>query len=105
MSSNDNPLEAIREAVINALMHRDYFFTGSNIYFYIYSNRIEVINPGGLFKLKYEELGKRASRRNELIADLFFRAGFGEKMGGNILTMPFQRNSSGFIQSSHTILN
>jgi len=81
------PLEAIREAVINAVMHRDYFFTGSNIYLYIYSNRIEVINPGGLFGLKYEELGKRASRRNELIADLFFRIGFGEKMGSGIARM------------------
>ncbi len=81
------PLEALREAIINAVMHRDYFFTGSNIYFYIYSDRIEVINPGGLFKLKYEELGKRASRRNELIADLFFRVGFGEKMGSGITRM------------------
>jgi len=81
------PLEAIREAVINAVMHRDYFFTGSNIYLYIYSNRIEVINPGGLFKIKYEELGRRASRRNELIADLFFRVGFGEKMGSGITRM------------------
>jgi len=43
-----------------------------------------VISPGGLFKLKYEELGKRASRRNELIADIFFRVGFGEKMGSGI---------------------
>ena len=81
------PLEAIREAVINAVMHRDYFFTGSNIYLYIYSNRIEVTNPGGLFKLRYEDLGKRASRRNELIADLFFRVGFGEKMGSGITRM------------------
>jgi ATP-dependent DNA helicase RecG len=78
------PLEAIREAVINAVMHRDYFFTGSNIYLYIYSNRIEVISPGGLFKLKYEELGTKASRRNELVADLFFRIGLGEKMGSGI---------------------
>ena len=78
------PLEAIREAIINAVMHRDYFFTGSNIYLYIYSNRAEVISPGGLFKLRYEELGKRASRRSELIADLFFRIGFGEKMGSGI---------------------
>lgn len=81
------PLEAIREAIINAAMHRDYFFTGSNIYLYIYSNRIEVISPGGLFKLRYEDLGKRASRRNELIADLFFRVGFGEKMGSGITRM------------------
>jgi len=82
--TTEYPLEAIREAVINAVMHRDYFFTGSNIYVYIYSNRIEVINPGGLFKIKYGDLGKRASRRNELIADLFFRVGFGEKMGSGI---------------------
>ncbi|MBL7197411.1 MAG: putative DNA binding domain-containing protein [Candidatus Omnitrophica bacterium] len=81
------PLEALREAIINAVMHRDYFFTGSNIYLYIYSNRIEVINPGGLFRLKYGELGKRASRRNELIADLFFRVEFGEKMGSGITRM------------------
>jgi ATP-dependent DNA helicase RecG len=78
------PLPALREAVINAVMHRDYLFTGSNIYVHIYSNRIEVISPGGLFKIRYEDLGKRASRRNEIIADLFYRVGFGEKVGSGI---------------------
>jgi len=81
------PTEAIREGVINAIMHRDYFEKGGNIYLNIYSDRVEIINPGGLFKITKKELGKRASRRNEIIANLFHRIEFGEKLGSGIKRM------------------
>ncbi len=44
------PLRAIEEAIVNALMHRDYFFKGANVSLYIYDDRLEVVSPGGLPK-------------------------------------------------------
>lgn len=82
------PMEAIREAVHNALMHRDYFFESSNITVNIFDDRMEISNPGGLVKgLSIEDLGKRSVRRNRLIADSFQRIGFVEKIGSGINRM------------------
>lgn len=82
------PLDAIREAVINAATHRDYFYDTSHIYVHIFSDRIEIENPGGLFKgLTIEDLGKHSVRRNRLIAELFFRAGYIEKVGSGMIRM------------------
>lgn len=78
----DYPYEALREAVVNAVTHRDYFYDASHIYIHMYPNRIEIENPGGLYKgLTIENLGKRSIRRNRLVADLLHRAGFIERVG------------------------
>jgi len=42
------PLWALRELVMNAIMHRDYE-SNAPIYIYEFSDRIEIINPGGLY--------------------------------------------------------
>ena len=58
----DYPITAVREAILNALIHRDYskYTEGMPIQILMYPNRIEIINPGGLYgRLKIEELGKR----------------------------------------------
>ncbi|MBU4484957.1 putative DNA binding domain-containing protein, partial [bacterium] len=82
------PTVAIREALINAVMHRDYLYDSSHIYMHIYSDRIEIENPGGLFKgLTVADLGKRSVRRNRLIAELFFRSGYIEMVGSGINRM------------------
>ncbi len=78
----DYPLAALREAVINAVAHRDYQYDGSHIYIHMYPDRIDIESPGGLYLgLTVENLGTRSVRRNRLIADLLHRARFIEKVG------------------------
>lgn len=82
------PMRALREAITNAVMHRDYFEMGANVFVEIYDDRIEIVNPGGLPKgLNPEELGSRRVRRNQLIADLLQRIGYIEKAGTGIRRM------------------
>jgi ATP-dependent DNA helicase RecG len=44
----DYPQEAIREAIVNALVHRDYMLSGTDIELLIFDNRIEIVSPGRL---------------------------------------------------------
>lgn len=82
------PMRALREAITNAVMHRDYFEAGANVFVEIYDDRVEISNPGGLPKgLSKEELGTRSVRRNPLIADLLHRIALIEKAGTGIRRM------------------
>ena len=76
------PTEAIREALLNALVHRDYSFSGS-ISVNIYSDRIEIISLGGLVSgLTIEAVMMGASQpRNEKLASLFYRMKLIESYG------------------------
>jgi ATP-dependent DNA helicase RecG len=68
----DYPLEAIREAVVNAISHRDYTIAVTDIELSIYSNRLEVISPGRLpntVTVEKMRAGYRASR-NELMKEI-----------------------------------
>lgn len=79
------PLDAIREALINAVSHRDYLKTGSHTTVEIFDDRIEISNPGGLPKgLTAKEFGKKAVRRNQIIASLLQRVDLVENMGTGI---------------------
>jgi len=79
------PFEALREAVLNAVIHRDYFEKGANIMVEIFADRLEITSPGGLPKgLKPEDFGKRSVLRNPNIANLFQRIEYIEKMGTGI---------------------
>lgn len=58
------PIKAIREIILNALIHRDYSIHTENdpIRLTIFDDRIEISNPGGLYgRLSLEELGKTHS--------------------------------------------
>ena len=79
----DYPLPAIREACINALIHRDYM-DSAEIQIKIYDDHMWFWNPGGLPDgITIEDLKKEhASRpRNKLIAMTFYYAGLIERWG------------------------
>ena len=68
----DYPLEAVREAIINAIVHRDYSISVTDIELSIYSDRLEVISPGRLpntVTVEKMKQGYRASR-NELMKEV-----------------------------------
>ena len=82
------PPAALREAITNATMHRDWFNEGSNVFVEIFRDRIEVSNPGGLpTGMLPSDLGHKSVRRNPLIADLLHRIEYIEKAGTGILRM------------------
>jgi len=82
------PPAALREAITNAVMHRDWFNEGANVFVEIYADRIEVSNPGGLPSgMLPSDLGRKSVRRNPLIADLLHRIEYIEKAGTGIRRM------------------
>ena len=79
------PANALREAITNAVIHRDWFVDGANIFVEIYTGRIKVVSPGSLPPgVSLADLGSKSVHRNALIADLLHRVGFIEKAGTGI---------------------
>lgn len=68
----DYPIPAIREAILNALVHRDYSIhtEGMPIQLIMFEDRIEIRNPGGIYgRIKIDQLGKvQPYTRNPVIA-------------------------------------
>lgn len=81
----DYPEDAIREALLNAIVHRDYSFSGSTL-INIYLDRLEIISLGGLVPgLSLEAAMMGASQpRNEKLAALFYRLKLIEAYGTGI---------------------
>lgn len=85
----DYPDKAIEEALINALIHRDYLMPGAEIHIDMYDDRLEISNPGGMFdegqQIQERDLRKIPSRtRNPIIADIFDRMNYMERRGSGI---------------------
>ncbi|MCP4664690.1 MAG: hypothetical protein GY856_55625 [bacterium] len=83
------PDEVLREAVLNAVAHRDYQ-PASQVRIFFYDDRIEVINPGELLnRLTVESirLGGISQKRNPLIASLLARLDQRENLGYGIPEM------------------
>ena len=68
----DYPITAIREAIINALVHRDYSIhtEGMPIQIIMYDDRMEIRNPGGIYgRIRVDQLGKvQPDTRNPVLA-------------------------------------
>lgn len=79
---------AVTEALVNALIHRDYLVMGSEVHIDMYDDRLEIYSPGGMYRGKpIQECGLDeidSVRRNPIIADLFHRMKFMERRGSGI---------------------
>lgn len=83
------PPQVIREAVVNALVHRDYLLTSTDIELSLYDDRLEIISPGRLpngVTTESMQVGVRAAR-NQLLKDTMRDYGYVEHMG---LGVPFK---------------
>ncbi|MCL1896408.1 MAG: putative DNA binding domain-containing protein [Clostridiales bacterium] len=79
------PEPALREAVINAVCHRDYFKTGLNIMVEIYNDRVEITSPGGAPSvINSQNLGSICIRRNPIISGMIHRIDYSRKEGPGI---------------------
>lgn len=79
------PEVALREAMVNAVCHRDYLEQGAQVMVEIFDDRVEIYNPGGLPKgLPEKDFGRRSVCRNPNIASLLLRCDYIEKMGSGI---------------------
>lgn len=78
------PLEALREALVNAFCHRDYAIVGGSVSLAIFDDRLEIWSDGTLpFGLKPDDLKREhpSRPRNPLIANVFYLRGVIERWG------------------------
>ncbi len=73
----------IRELVANALIHQDFMVTGVSVMIEIYSDRVEITNPGKPI-VEVERFIDGYQSRNERLADLMRRLGICEEKGSGI---------------------
>lgn len=79
------PEGALREALLNAMGHRDYRKPG-DLQVHIFQDRVEFVNPGGLVGgLTLETLGTRSIPRNPLLFGMMHRMNLVEKVGSGLL--------------------
>ncbi len=78
------PEDALREALVNAIAHRDYRST-ANVQVHIFYDRVEIVTPGGLpAGMREEFLGVKSIPRNPLLFGMFYRMGLVEQIGTGI---------------------
>ena len=93
------PYGAIREALINAIAHRDYNRTGAPIMFYIYDDRVEIISPGGLVSgVTLDNIGTKHEARNRNICNIFHETKDMEKLGMGIDKMRKSMREYGLLE-------
>ena len=78
------PEDALREAMVNAIAHRDYRST-AKVQVHIFHDRLEIVTPGGLpAGMREEDLGIRSVPRNPLLFGMFHRMEMVEQIGSGI---------------------
>ncbi len=100
------PLEALREAVANAIIHRDYTVRGTSVMVEVHEDKVIIKNPGGFpIGMDPAKLGSLSVRRNELIADIFARMHRVERVGSGFKRISENMDAAGLsfpvIESDH----
>lgn len=84
----DYPERAVTEALVNALVHRDYTIYGSEVHVDIYPDRLEIVSPGGMPDgSAVQDLDWRSvasDRRNPTLADMFAQMDYMERKGSGL---------------------
>lgn len=101
------PPIAVREALINALVHADYSLKGSHIHIAIYDDRLEIQNPGILpFGFTLEDLKTGVSRiRNRVLARIFHELQLMEEWGSGYRRMIDSCRTGGYAEPKWEELN
>jgi ATP-dependent DNA helicase RecG len=90
------PYIALREALVNAISHRDYINKGTHIQVEVFDDRISITNFGGLVAgLSQDDLGKRSLHRNPNIVNILHRSNFIEKLGTGLLRIDSEIEKAG----------
>jgi len=84
----DYPQTAIYEALVNALIHREYLHRGTEVHIDIYDDRLEIISPGAMYDgrliQELDVLTIHSYRRNPVICDIMHRMDFMERRGSGL---------------------
>lgn len=103
------PIKVIREAILNALVHRDYSIYSENtpIRIEMYRNRIEITNPGSLYgRMTLDSLGHvRPETRNAALANILELLHITENRYSGIPTMRRELELSGLSEPEFSILH
>lgn len=91
------PMNAVREALVNAVVHADYAITGRPLRLAIYDDRMEIENPGILpMGMTMDDLLNGVSMlRNRVIGRVFLEAGMVEQWGSGVQRMTDECRSYG----------
>ena len=95
--SFDYPEKALRECLVNALVHRDYVIAGSRIRIHIFEDRLEIRSPGGIpnsLSLDKIKLGL-TYHRNPVLMQFFYDAHLSERLRRGIPSIFRQMKENG----------
>ena len=83
-------MRAVFEAVVNAVVHRDYSKAGSKIRLFMFTDRLELYSPGALANtLTVDDLRYNQATRNELLARLLSETTLNDDMGAQVVRRHF----------------
>ena len=98
--NSDYPFKAVREVLVNALIHRDYQIQGSEVHIDMFDDRMEIVSPGGMMNgSRIQDLNLKhvpSMRRNEIISDIFGRLHYMDRRGSGIQRI--LNSYSGFVE-------
>ncbi len=93
--STNYPRAALRELLLNAVLHRDYQSTAP-VRFYWFDDRVEIQNPGGLYgEATRENFPNQNSYRNPVIAETMKTLGYVNRYGRGVVTARQAMKDSG----------